>query len=194
MLRPFLHNSCFWLGLFIVLTPITITAQTPCYFIPRVTDSQSGEPLIGASLKMDGYESSMSTDSLGMLRMPVTCAEHSVRFQLLGYKPFSRKITVSGQAVVEITMENIATQIEEVVISSQGSTRTMETPALGVSMLNMKAVQKLPPAAGEVDILRGIQTLPGISAVGEGANGVNIRGGAVDQNLVLLDNMPVFNP
>ncbi len=182
------------LSLLILFFPVLLAAQTPCYFMPRVTDSQTGEPLIGASLKMDGEETSMSTDSLGQLKIPVTCAEHSIRFQLLGYKPFSRKMTVSGQVVVDITMENIATQIEEVVISSQGAKRTMETPALGVSMLNMKAVQKLPPAAGEVDILRGIQTLPGISAVGEGANGVNIRGGAVDQNLILLDNMPVFNP
>jgi hypothetical protein len=159
-----------------------------------VTDAQSGEPLYGASLKMDGRETSMSTDSLGRLKMPVTCAEHNIRLQMLGYKPFSKKITITAAEVVEIKMDNIVTQIEEVVISSQGSVRTMETPALGVSMLSMKAVQKLPPAAGEVDILRGIQTMPGISAVGEGANGVNIRGGAVDQNLILLDNMPVFNP
>jgi hypothetical protein len=176
------------------LAPLTLFSQTPCYFTARVTDAQSGEPLEGASLKMDGRETAMSTDSMGRLKMPVTCAEHTVRLQMLGYKPFNKKVTVAGQEVMEFVMDNIATQIEEVVISSQGSVRTMETPALGVSMLSMKAVQKLPPAAGEVDILRGIQTLPGISAVGEGANGVNIRGGAVDQNLVLLDNMPVFNP
>ncbi len=183
-----------WIGIFITVFPVCLAAQTPCYFIPKVTDAQSGELLVGVSLKMDGQETSMSTDSTGQLKIPVTCAEHTVKLQLLGYKPYSRKITVSGQSVVEITLENIATQIEEVVVSSQGATRTMETPALGVSVLSMKAVQRLPPAAGEVDILRGLQTLPGISAVGEGANGINIRGGAVDQNLILLDNMPVFNP
>ncbi|HOY04317.1 MAG TPA: TonB-dependent receptor plug domain-containing protein [Saprospiraceae bacterium] len=187
-----LYRICRVFLLFLV--PFSLFSQTPCYFTARVTDAQSGEPLEGASLKLDGRETAMSTDSLGRLKMPVTCAEHTVRLQMLGYKPFNKKVTVAGQEVMEFVMDNIATQIEEVVISSQGSVRTMETPALGVSMLSMKAVQKLPPAAGEVDILRGIQTLPGISAVGEGANGVNIRGGAVDQNLVLLDNMPVFNP
>lgn len=176
------------------LASFTLFAQTPCYFVARITDAQSEEPLQGVSLKMDGKETGLSSDSLGRLKMPVTCSEHSIRLQTLGYKPFNRKVTISGQEVLEFSMENIATQIEEVVISSQSSVRTMETPALGVSMLSMKAVQKLPPAAGEVDILRGIQTLPGISAVGEGANGINIRGGAVDQNLILLDNMPVFNP
>lgn len=190
----FLHIPARWFSLFILFFPLALAAQTPCYFIPRVTDSQTGEPLIGASLKMDGEETSMSTDSLGRLKIPVTCAEHNVKIQLLGYKPISRKVLVNGKTEVEISMDNIATQMEEVVVSSQGSSRTMETPALGVSVLSMRAVQKLPPAAGEVDILRGIQTLPGISAVGEGANGINIRGGAVDQNLILLDNMPVFNP
>lgn len=185
------HHIC---RVFLFCLPLSLAAQTPCYFVARVTDGQSGEPLLGASLKIDGRETAMATDSMGGIKIPVTCAEHTVRLQLLGYKPFSRKINVSGQTPVEVEMENIATQIEEVVVTSQGATRTMETPALGVSMISMKAVQKLPPAAGEVDILRGIQTLPGISAVGEGANGVNIRGGAVDQNLILLDNMPVFNP
>ena len=171
-----------------------IVAQTPCYLNVKVTDSQTGEPLHGATLKLDRDETLVSTDSLGHLRILVTCDEHVVRFLLVGYKPFSQRIIISGNQLLSIEMENIATQIEEVVISSQGTVRTLETPALGVSMLSVKAMQKIAPAAGEVDILRGLQTLPGISAVGEGANGVNIRGGAVEQNLILLDNMPVFNP
>jgi hypothetical protein len=171
-----------------------VVAQIPCFLNVKLTDSQTGEPLVGASLKLDGDETLVSTDSLGLLRMPVTCEEHAVRFSLVGYKPFSQRISVSGDKLLPIEMENIATQIEEIVISSQGSVRTLETPALGVSMLSIRAMQKITPAAGEVDILRGLQTLPGISAVGEGANGINIRGGAVEQNLILLDNMPVFNP
>ena len=171
-----------------------IVAQTPCYLNVKVTDLQTGEPLHGATLKLDRDETLVSTDSLGQLRILVTCDEHVVRFILVGYKPFSQRIAISGNQLLPIEMENIATQIEEVVISSQGTVRTLETPALGVSMLSVKAMQKIAPAAGEVDILRGLQTLPGISAVGEGANGVNIRGGAVEQNLILLDNMPVFNP
>jgi len=171
-----------------------IVAQIPCYLNVKVVDAQTGEQLRGASLQLDRDETLVSTDSLGRLRMPVSCDEHIVRFSLVGYKPFSQRISVSGDQVLSIEMENISTQIEEVVISSQGSVRTLETPALGVSMLSVKAMQKIAPAAGEVDILRGLQTLPGISAVGEGANGINIRGGAVEQNLILLDNMPVFNP
>ncbi|MBK7937208.1 MAG: TonB-dependent receptor plug domain-containing protein [Lewinellaceae bacterium] len=159
-----------------------------------MTDFQTGEPLTGAALKLDGFETFVATDSSGHLRLPVSCDEHVVKFNLVGYKPFSWRFAISGDSLQAIEMENIQTQIEEVVITSQSTVRTMETPALGVNILSIRAVQKIAPAAGEVDVLRGLQSLPGISAVGEGANGINIRGGAVDQNLILLDNMPIFNP
>ncbi len=171
-----------------------MAAQGHCFLNVQVTDLQSGEPLTGVTLKIDGLETFVATDTAGHLRIPASCDEHIVKLNYIGYKPFSRRITVSGDIPVVIQMENIQTQIEEVVITSQGAVRTLETPALGVAVLSMKAVRKIAPAAGEVDVLRGLQTLPGISAVGEGANGINIRGGAVEQNLILLDNMPIFNP
>ena len=171
-----------------------LTAQKPCYLLVKVTDLRSGKLLLGARMAIDGRETGVETDVNGEIRMPMTCTEHVITFHFLGYKSASKRLDVLGDTPLSIEMENIATQLEEVVITSQSAVRTMETPALGVSMLSIKAVQKLPPAAGEVDILRSLQMLPGISAVGEGANGVNIRGGFVDQNLILLDNMPIFNP
>jgi CarboxypepD_reg-like domain/TonB-dependent Receptor Plug Domain len=178
----------------ILIQPL-LHAQTLCYINVQVSDEQSGKPLTGALLVLDGRETGVESDAQGQVKMPVTCdAEHTVSFKFIGYKPYSKRLKVSGDTPLSVEMSNIATQLEEVVITSQSAVRTMETPALGVSMLSIKAVQKLPPAAGEVDILRSLQMLPGISAVGEGANGVNIRGGFVDQNLILLDNMPIFNP
>ena len=184
---------CCCIAILQLLVVRTTSAQS-CHLLISVKDVQTRESLTGVSFKMDGRETGVSTDTSGRIRMPVTCDKHIVKFQLLGYKPFSLHVTASGETPVAVEMESITTQIEEVVVTSQSAVRTMETPSLGVNMLSMKAVQKLPPAAGEVDILRGLQTLPGISAVGEGANGINIRGGWVDQNLILLDNMPIFNP
>jgi hypothetical protein len=186
--------------LFVVLTYLsfafsTVATAQKCTVLAHVFDAKSGENLAGAALKLDGIEMQVYTDSLGMVLMPVSCDKHSVGFHLLGYKSYlSRIYADGGQVKLEVQMENIGTQIEEVVVSSQTTVRTMETPALGVNLLSMKAVEKIVPTAGEVDILKSLQTLPGISSVGEGANGINIRGGSVDQNLILLDNMPIFNP
>ncbi len=168
--------------------------QTPCVLAINITDAQTGEALRGVTFKLDGLGTGVISDTSGHIRMPVSCDKHSLKFQVLGYKPYSQHLVISGETPVIVEMESISTQMEEVVVSSQSAVRTLETPALGVSTLSMRAVQRLPPAAGEVDLLRGLQTLPGISAVGEGANGINIRGGSVDQNLILLDNMPIYNP
>jgi hypothetical protein len=169
-------------------------SQTKCYVNARVTDLDNGLPLSGATFTLDFRETLVMTDSTGQFRMPVTCDEHTLSFKLVGYKPWSERLLIKGDSVVQVKMQNIATQIQEVVITSQNAVRTLETPALGVNLLSLRAMQKIAPAAGEVDVLKSLQTLPGISAVGEGANGINIRGGWVDQNLVLLDNMPIFNP
>ncbi len=186
------------LSLFVVFLSIASTnwgiAQKNCFFHAKLVDSETGEPLIGATFKYDGNDVNTTTDLKGEIRVPVICGEHSVRFSTIGYKPYFRRLSMVSDTLYLIEMENIVTQIEEVVVTAQGATRTMETPSLGVAILSMKAVQKIAPAAGEVDVLRGLQTLPGISSVGEGANGINIRGGAVEQNLILLDNMPIFNP
>jgi len=182
------------LGIVLSFLTVDCMAQTSCYFVAKVTDSQTGEALSGAVMKMDGLETFRITDSLGQVRMGVKCGEHTVSFQSLGYKPYSFRYSIVDEKPILIRMESILTQLEEIVITSQSETRNLESPALGVSMMNLKAVQKLPPAAGELDVLRSLQSLPGISAVGEGANGINIRGGSVDQNLILLEHMPIFNP
>lgn len=170
------------------------TTQTVCYLQATITDAQTREPLAGVSVVLDGAETGIMTDTVGIVRVPMACMEHGIRFQRVGYKSFFIRLSVQGETPLKVSMENIATQIEEIVVSAQNSVRTIETPALGVNMLSMKAVKKIVATAGEVDIMKSLQMLPGISAVGEGANGINIRGGSVDQNFILFDNMPVFNP
>jgi hypothetical protein len=80
------------------------------------------------------------------------------------------------------------------VVTSKGYEQNVKKPLLGVNQINIKTLQKMPAAFGEVDFLRSIQMLPGVSSVGEASNGVNIRGGTTDQNLILLDDTPIFNP
>ena len=127
---------------------VSLQAQAQCSIVAKVTDLQSGKPIAGAVMILDGRETGVETDAQGDIKLPLTCAEHTINFRLLGYKPFSKRLTVTGQTPLSIEIENIATQLEEVVITSQSAVRTMETPALGVNMLSIKAVQKLPPAAG----------------------------------------------
>ena len=91
-------------------------------------------------------------------------------------------------------MNDVTKQLEEVIVSSAATKRDIQTPSLGVTVLSLKGIKKLPTMMGEVDVIRSLQTLPGVSSVGEGANGLNIRGSNVDQNLIYIDDTPIFNP
>ena len=177
----------------VFLPTLFLSAQTNCFINGFVTDIETGKPIENAIVVFDA-KTSFTTDSTGKFSFNINCGDHAVRVNYIGYVPYGYLVTVNGTLELNIRLQNKTTQLEEVIVTSQGSVRTTETPALGVNLLSMKAVQKMPPAAGEVDILRGMQMLPGVSSVGEGSNGINVRGGNVDQNLIYLDNMPIFNP
>lgn len=166
----------------------------PCNLILKIIDANNSDRLEGAVIKLESNPAFFISDSIGGSTIPAVCGSNTILIQMFGYRNYVSKIDVSRATRVTIRLESNISQLEEIVISSQSDKRNLESPSLGVSMLNVRAVQKLPPAAGEVDVIRSLQTLPGISAVGEGANGYNVRGGAVDQNLILIDNMPIFNP
>lgn len=186
-------------GLFFLLLQTNAFAQKEkspydCNLLLRVQDGNNNDRLEGAIIKIESNPGFFITDSAGNANIPSVCGQNSILIQMFGYRNYVSKIEISRATRVTIKLESTISQLEEVVISSQSERRNLESPSLGVSMLNVKAVQKLPPAGGEVDVIRSLQTLPGISTVGEGANGYNVRGGSVDQNLILIDNMPVFNP
>ena len=162
-----------------------------------VRDSASNQPLVKAAVIID-YKKSLTgttTDAQGRYTMLLTPGEHLIVVRYLGYKPF-RKIVQMEDSVtkVDARMATLASQLEEIVVLSKGFDRNVREPLLGVSQISVETLRKLPSALGEVDLLRGLQMLPGVTSVGEAANGVNIRGGTTDQTLILLDDTPIFNP
>ena len=162
-----------------------------------VRDSATNEPLVKATVIID-YRKSLTdttTDARGHYTLLLTPGEHLIVVRYLGYKPF-RKIVQLADSVttVDARMATLASQLEEIVVLSKGYDRNVREPLLGVSQISVETLRKLPSALGEVDLLRGLQMLPGVTSVGEAANGVNIRGGTTDQTLILLDDTPIFNP
>ena len=92
------------------------------------------------------------------------------------------------------SFQNKIRQLNEVEIKGDASLQEVRKPLLGANTLNIKTINKLPTPLGETDILKGLQMLPGVNSVGEASNGLNVRGGTTDQNLMLLDHAPIFNP
>ncbi|KPM49672.1 TonB-dependent receptor [Jiulongibacter sediminis] len=169
-------------------------AQNLYNFKGVVLDSADNEPLPGATVSLNFGEMAGSTDLDGRFSFLVPAQRIAVVIRYVGYVP--KRFSIEGGPDMPervIRLEKVSSQLEEVIIKTDRSDN-LKRPLLGVSTLNIKTLEKIPTAMGEVDILRGLQMLPGVSSVGEASNGVNIRGGTTDQNLLLLDGGPIFNP
>jgi len=161
-----------------------------------VRDSATGQPLQRAAVVID-YEKSTTgtyTNDDGTYKVEVRAGRRVVVVRHVGYVPFRQFLRVAGNTSFDVRLPSVASQLEEVVITSKGYDRNVRQPLLGVSQINIATLKRMPAALGETDILRSLQLLPGVTSVGEAANGVNIRGGTTDQNLILMDDTPIFNP
>ncbi len=187
-----LTKILFAVGLLFSFFSFGVNAQ--CTLTGAVKDALTGQPLAGATINLDLKKTGIATDNNGVFTLQVTCNEHIINVRFVGYENYSKRFSLFGDLTMDIMMEPAVDQLPEVVVSGQSTNRTLESPSLGVNYLNLRSIAKLPVAAGEVDLLRAVQILPGVTSVGEGSNGINIRGGNTDQNWIYIDNMPVFNP
>ena len=160
----------------------------------KVTDSKTGEAIVGATISLDFKKSGITTDSAGNYQIYLPTGEYIIKVSHVGYKSFRIKKYLNTDIRIDVQLEDVTKTLEEVIVSSQATRKDIQTPSLGVTILSIKGIKKLPAMMGEVDIIRSLQSLPGVSSVGEGSNGINVRGGAIDQNLIYIDDAPIFNP
>lgn len=162
-----------------------------------VKDSVTNAPLPGAAIIID-YRKNLSTDKVdenGRFSIELPSDDHVITIRHVGYETFRTFIKAGVQQIrLDVRLAPTSSQLEEVIVTSKGYDQTIRQPILGSLQINIKTLEKLPSAFGELDILRSLQMLPGVSSVGEASNGVNIRGGTTDQTLILLDETPIFNP
>jgi TonB dependent receptor/TonB-dependent Receptor Plug Domain len=134
------------------------------------------------------------TDENGGFSVPLSRGFHTIEIKFLSFLPERPFINVVSDTTITVIMTEIVNQLEQAIITADRTTENIRKPVLGVLQINNKVLKKIPAAFGETDLLRGLQMLPGVSTVGEASNGINVRGGSTDQNLLLLDDTPIFNP
>ncbi|WP_394993834.1 TonB-dependent receptor plug domain-containing protein [Emticicia sp.] len=180
--------------LLLILVNLTTFAQVNYHFSGYIRDTVDGKPLVKASLNIDFGKFGGITDDKGFFDLSLPSGEHAITIKYVGYRPSRDVIYLRKDINRSYNIRPLENELEEVIVSSKGVESNIQRPLLGVNQLSIKTLRKLPAAIGEVDILRGLQMLPGVTSVGEASNGVNIRGGTTDQNLLLLDDIPIFNP
>lgn len=160
-----------------------------------IRDSSDNSLLKDAIIKVDFQKVHSSSDGSGIHTLFLRKGTYALSITHLGYRTFNLKLLVNNKNInLNVGLVNVARELDEVVVNSQGGNNHVARPLLGVNPLSMKMIKRIPAMMGETDILRSLQMLPGVTSVGEAANGVNIRGGTTDQNLILLDDTPIFNP
>ena len=158
-----------------------------------VKSAASGETLIGASIKIIGPKVlATSTNAYGFFSLSVPEGNYKIEISYIGYSNFTKPLTIESNLKEDYNLEE-SNNLNEVIITSVRRNENVIKAQMGVEKLNIKDIQNVPVLFGEKDILKTLQLLPGIKSAGEGNNGFYVRGGATDQNLILLDEAPVYN-
>ena len=117
---------------------------------------------------------------------------YTIEYRYIGYHTETRTISLTQNAEINIELSEDKQQLEEVIVIGKTNTNVKRIE-MSVNKLDIKTIEKIPALLGEVDIVKSLQLLPGVSTVGEGASGFNVRGGSVGQNLILQDEAPIYN-
>ncbi|MEY4968894.1 MAG: hypothetical protein RLZZ261_665, partial [Bacteroidota bacterium] len=161
-----------------------------------VVDGANGEALPGVVVAWESAskKTSIATNTYGMFSLSVPAEAGTVKVQLLGYATYSQAVKAGKEAVkLSVRLTEEAFELGEVAVQSQKLDNNVKTTEMSVSSLTAKEIKKIPQLLGETDIVRTLTLLPGVSTVGEASSGFNVRGGNADQNLILLDEAPVYS-
>ena len=184
-------NKKNWL-LFLFLLPLAIFAQK-FTVSGTVKDASNGETMISAMIYTADGNYGTATNMYGYYSIELPKGIHTIEFNYSGYQTFSKEIDLQENIKMNVELEVASEQIDVVVVSGKKNTDNFKKVEMSTVELDVKSIEKIPALLGEADVVKAVQLMPGVSTVGEGATGFNVRGGGVDQNLILLDEAPVFN-
>lgn len=170
-----------------------VQAQDRFVLSGTVTDSSNGEDMIGATVFIKENNVGASTNSYGFYSLTLAKGTYTVAVSYVGFETVTKTIELNSNYKWDVSLGEQRLEMKEVVVTGERKDAQVKNMEMGSTKMEMKTISAIPPLLGEVDIIRSIQLLPGVSSVGEGASGFNVRGGAVDQNLILLDEAPVYN-
>lgn len=183
----------FKLSLLFFLLTIGLFSQENATISGYIKDAKNGESLIGATIAKQGSNVGASANEYGFFSLTLPQGEHVIVVSIIGYKTFTFSITLEKSITKNFELSEEGKDLDEVEITGEAADKNVKSTEMGVAKLDIKQINKIPALLGEVDVIRAIQLLPGVTTVGEGASGFNVRGGNIDQNLILLDEAPVYN-
>ena len=158
-----------------------------------IRDKSNGEALFGATIYVNELKTGTSSDVYGNYSITMMEGKYTLVFSYIGFVKEHIECDLTLNIRLNIELKPKQETLEEVEITSEKSDKNITRPEMSTFKMDIKTIQKIPSLMGEVDIIKAIQLLPGVQTVSEGTNGFSVRGGAPDQNLILLDDATVYN-
>lgn len=159
----------------------------------HVRDQTSGENLPSATVGIVELKRGVNTNSYGFYSISVPKGKYTLKVSFLGFETQQLTVDLNDDRKLDIELLPKAMMTKEIVIKDTRKDENVKSTEMGLHQLSMEDVKKLPVIMGEVDVLKSLQLLPGVSSAGEGQSGFYVRGGGPDQNLILLDDAVVYN-
>lgn len=178
---------------FCCLLMLKFSAQEKFTIGGYIKDAKNGESLTGATVFKQGSSLGAAANEYGFFSLTLPQGPHIIGVSLIGYKTFTFSIDLDRNITKNFELAEEGKDLDEVEITSEAQDHNIKSVEMSTAKLDIKQINKIPALLGEVDVIRAIQLLPGVTTVGEGASGFNVRGGNIDQNLILLDEAPVYN-
>ena len=179
--------------LFLFLFSIAVFSQEEHTISGTVYDKNNNETLIGVSLYFPELNAGVTTNEYGFYSVTLPKGTYKVQVNYLGYYSIVETIILNKKITKNFKLEEESESLDEIVIKSNIEKLNVKTPQMSVNRLTSATIKQIPVVLGEADIIKSLILLPGVTSAGEGASGFNVRGGAADQNLILLDEAVVFN-
>ena len=158
-----------------------------------IANKSNSETIIGANIFIPEANISTTTNSYGFYSITLPGGKYTISISYVGFDEITEHISLTGNIRKDFSVPEKSTELDAVIVSSNSTRTNIRKPEMSVNKLSIATIKKMPAVMGEVDILKAILQLPGVSTAQEGATGFNVRGGSVDGNLILLDEAVVYN-
>ena len=185
------NNTINWF-LLTLFCPIAVLAQN-FTVSGTVSDGTNGEAMISAMIYTADGEYGTASNVYGYYSLDLPKGKHTLLFNFSGFSTITKEIDLQERMKLNVELQPQAEEIDVVVVTGKRATDNFKKVEMSTIEIDVKKIEKIPALLGEADVVKSVQLMPGVSTVGEGATGFNVRGGGIDQNLILLDDAPVFN-
>ena len=163
------------------------------YTLSGTITDPANVPLLGANIYVEEAATGTSTDENGKFALELPAGTYTLNISYIGFMNQTQTVNLNQDITIKAQLEEDGESLEEVVITQNSKAVDIKKPQMSMNTLDMNEIKQIPVAMGEPDPLKSLLTLPGVTNAGEGSSGFNVRGGAADQNLILLDGTPIYS-